>query len=163
MFTHLRAMVGVPLRRLPARVVAQSQCVSPLSMPASSEPSYEARLEAVLESVTDAFYAIDPDWRYVVFNRAAEAYFGVSRDQMLGRKLWDVFPQGLGTPFETHCRAAMNEGATTVFEPASNVRPERTVELAIAPMRGGGTAVRLTDITDRKQALERQRLLANEL
>src|ERR1700744_6462999 len=131
MFTHLRAMVGVPLRRLPARVVAQSQCVSPLSMPASSEPSYEARLEAVLESVTDAFYAIDPDWRYVVFNRAAEAYFGVSRDQMLGRKLWDVFPQGLGTPFETHCRAAVDDGVSTTLETPSNLRTAPVVEVRI--------------------------------
>ena len=33
-----------------------------------SEPSYEARLEAVLESVSDGFYALDAAWRYVVFN-----------------------------------------------------------------------------------------------
>lgn len=159
----LRAMLGVSLRGLPAKVVAKSQCPPSISMPASSEPSYEARLEAVLESVTDAFYAVDAQWRYVVFNRAAEAYFGVEREQVLGRGLWDLFPQGIGTAFEEHCHAAMERGLPATFETASNLRPDRTVELHIAPMRGGGVAVRLTDITERKEALERQRLLANEL
>jgi two-component system CheB/CheR fusion protein len=131
------------------------------SLPA--EPSYEARLEAVLESVSDAFYALDADWRYVVFNRAAEEYFGVARAAMLGRTLWEVFPQGRGTPFEAFCRKAMDEGTPTTFETSSALRPDRTVELRIVPMRGGGVAVTLTDITERKTADARQRMLVNEL
>jgi two-component system CheB/CheR fusion protein len=131
--------------------------------PPSSDPANEARLEAVLESVNDSFYALDTAWRYVVFNRAAEEYFGVTRDVLLGRKLWDVFPQGLGTPFEGHCRAAMDEGVSTTLETPSRMRPDRIVELRIVPMRGGGVAVSLSDITERKEAEARQRLLVNEL
>src|ERR1700761_2726017 len=112
----MRAGVGVSFRGMPARVAGQSPVKSSRRMPASAEPTYEARLEAVLESVTDAFYAVDTDWRYVVFNRAAEAYFGVERDKILGQKLWDIFPQGVGTPFETYCRAAMDEAKPTTFE-----------------------------------------------
>src|SRR5580698_7052436 len=112
-----------------------------MSASPSSEPSYEARLEAVLESVSDAFYALDGDWRYVVFNRAAEEYFGVARAAMLGRTLWEVFPQGIGTPFETFCRAAMDEGKATTLELPSAMRPDRIVELRIVPMRGGGVAI----------------------
>jgi PAS domain S-box-containing protein len=134
-----------------------------MSASPSSEPSYEARLEAVLESVSDAFYALDSDWRYVVFNRAAEEYFGVARAAMLGRTLWEVFPQGLGTPFEAFCRAAMDEGKPTTFETSSALRPDRTVELRIVPMRGGGVAITLTDITERNTAEARQRMLVNEL
>ena len=128
-----------------------------------SEPSYEARLEAVLESVSDAFYALAADWRYVVFNRAAEEYFGVARSAVLGRELWETFPQGLGTPFEKYCRAAMDEGVSTTFETTSRLRPDRVVELRIVPMRGGGVAITLSDITERKSADARQRLLVNEL
>jgi len=128
-----------------------------------SEPSYEARLEAVLESVSDAFYAVDTDWRYVVFNRAAEEYFGVGRKAVLGRELWQIFPQGLGTPYEKYCRAAMDEGVSATFETPSRLRPDRIVELRIVPMRGGGVAITLTDITERKSADARQRLLVNEL
>jgi PAS domain S-box-containing protein len=132
-------------------------------LPSSSETSHEARLEAVLESVSEGFYALDSDWRYVVFNRAAEAYFGVSRKLVLGKVIWEIFPQGLGTPFETHCRAAMTDGVSTTFETSSRLRPDRVVELKIVPLRGGGVAVTLTDISERKQADARQRLLVNEL
>jgi PAS domain S-box-containing protein len=128
-----------------------------------TQQSYEARLEAVLESVSDGFYALDTDWRYVVFNRAAEEYFGVPRKAVMGKVLWDIFPQGTGTPFETACRAAMQKGASTTFETASRMRPDRVVELRIVPMRGGGVAITLADITDRRDAEARQRLLAREL
>ncbi len=128
-----------------------------------SEPSNEARLEAVLESVSDGFYALDTAWRYVVFNRAAEEYFGVPRKLLLGRQIWETFPQGLGTPFEAHCRAAMDQGVSTTFETPSRMRPDRVVELRIVPMRGGGVAITLTDVTERKNADARQRLLVNEL
>ncbi|MFL5298505.1 MAG: sensor histidine kinase [Phenylobacterium sp.] len=133
-------------------------------MPAKSrDPSYEAHLEALLESVSEGFYALDADWRYVVFNRAAEDYFGVSRTQLMGRTMWEVFPQGRGTPFEAHCRAAMEQGVSTTFETPSRLRPDRIVELRIVPLRGGGLAVTLTDVTERRQADARQRLLVNEL
>jgi PAS domain S-box-containing protein len=99
--------------------------------------TYEAQLAAVLESITDGFYALDSSWRYVIFNRAAEAYFGVSRDDVLGRTMDEVFPQGRGTYFELRCKAAMEAGETSRFEIRSRLRPDRMVELRISPMRGG--------------------------
>ena len=123
----------------------------------------EARLSTVLESVSDGFYSLDADWRYTVFNRACERYFGVSRDQVLGRVMWDIFPQGVGTEFEAHCRRAMDDGLSTIFETPSKLRPDRFVELRIAPMIGGGIAVSMSDITTRKRGEQRQRLLLDEL
>ena len=120
--------------------------------PAAASRLYEARLEAVLESVSDGFYALDSEWRYVVFNRAAEAYFGVDREEVLGKSMWDLFPQGRGTPFERNCRAAMEKGQTRTLETISALRPDRYVEVRTAPMRGGGIAVSLTDITERRLA-----------
>jgi PAS domain S-box-containing protein len=128
-----------------------------------SGPSNEAHLEAVLESVSDGFYALDAGWRYVVFNRAAEEYFGVPRKLLLGRNIWETFPQGVGTPFEAHCRQAMEQGVSTTFETPSQMRPDRFVELRIVPMRGGGVAISLTDVTARKVADAHQRLLVSEL
>jgi PAS domain S-box-containing protein len=114
----------------------------------------EARLSAALESVSDGVYAVDADWRFVIFNRAAEEYFGVPRSLVLGSKMWDVFPQGRGTPFEAACFAARDNGTVTTFETRSLLRPDRIVELRIAPMAPGGVAVSLIDITERKAAAE---------
>lgn len=125
--------------------------------------SLEARLSAVLEAVSDGFYAVDRDWRYVIFNRAAEAYFGVSREFLLGKVMWEVFPQGVGTPFERACRLARDEGITSAFETRSRMRPDRIVELSICPMPDGGVAVVLNDITERRRAEEARELLIREV
>jgi PAS domain S-box-containing protein len=128
---------------------------------ASDAPAYEVWLDAVLESVSDAFYALDTSWRYVVFNRAAEEYFGVPREQMLGRSFSEMFPQGRGTEFETRLVAAMNERKGSTYEVGSAMRPDRTVELRITPMRDGGIAVSLRDNTERKRAGRRPRQRVN--
>ena len=114
--------------------------------------THEARLEAVLESISDAFYALDAEWRYVVFNRAAEEYFGVPRDVIIGRRIWDIFPAGRGTAFEAACNGAMHEARASSFETPSLLRPDRTVELRILPMRDGGVAVAINDVTERRRA-----------
>jgi PAS domain S-box-containing protein len=119
------------------------------------------RPEDVLESIGDGYYAVDADWRYVLFNRAAEEFFKVSRDQILGKPMWEVFPQGRGTRFEQACNAAMHDGAVTRFETISAVREGRFVELRIGPLRGGGVTVALTDITERRIAAKRLQELSD--
>jgi len=113
---------------------------------------HEARLENVLEIVSDGFYALDSDWRCVIFNRAAELYFGFPREDVLGRRLWDIFPQGLGTPYEDVCRRAMDARESSTMEIQSILRPDRIQELRVSPMRDGGIAVSLNDITERRLA-----------
>jgi PAS domain S-box-containing protein len=136
--------------------------VSPPAAGAASA-AREVWLEAILESVSDAFYALDTSWRYVVFNRAAEDYFMVAKEKVLGRTYAELFPQGRGTEFETRMKAAMDDRASSTFEAPSAFRPDRVVELRITPMRDGGIAVSLRDITERKMAEQRQKLLVNEL
>ena len=106
-------------------------------------------VESLLESISDGFYALDNAWRYVVINKAAEEFFGIKRENLLGVVMWDVFPQGRGTAFEVACTGAMNDGVVTRFETQSALRPDRTVELRIGGLSGGGIAVTLTDITER--------------
>jgi PAS domain S-box-containing protein len=130
---------------------------------APAKPPYEAWLDAMLESVSDVFYALDTGWRFVVFNRAAEDYFMISKNMILGRAYAEMFPQGRGTDVEARMLAAMNERTASTYEVPSAMRPDRIVELRITPMRDGGIAVSMRDITERRQAERRQRLLVNEL
>jgi PAS domain S-box-containing protein len=134
----------------------------PTKASAAAEPSYEARLEAVLESVSDGFYAVDADWKLVVFNRAAELYFGVTRDRVLGRSLQDLNPPNRESQFWPALEAAM-AGVPSTFETASLMRRDTIVEVKVSPLRGGGAAVTLNDVTERRRTEVRQRLLVNEL
>ena len=116
-----------------------------------------------MESISDAFYAVDADWTYSIFNAAAEAYFGISRDDVVGRDMWEVFPQGVGTPFEGVLRRAMDQRKGAQFESPSRWRPDRTVEVRVTPLVTGGIGVSLHDVTDRKRAEEARELLAREV
>ena len=128
-----------------------------------SIPPPDPRLEAVLESISDAFYAVSPDWTFAIFNGAAEQYFGVTRAEVLGQNMWEVFPQGVGTPFEAVCKRAMDRRKGVAFESPSRWRPDRWVEVRITPMIDGGIGVSLHDITERRKAEQARELLAREV
>ncbi|MCO5214507.1 MAG: PAS domain-containing protein, partial [Caldilinea sp.] len=59
-----------------------------------------SRLSNTLESITDAFFTVDRDWRFTYVNRETERLWGRPRDTLLGRALWEVYPLALGTVFE---------------------------------------------------------------
>ena len=107
----------------------------------------EARLRGVLNSISDGFYAIDRNWRMTEFNAAAEAYFGLSREKVVGRDFWE-FAANTNEDFKAILRAAMNGAPMTMIESQSLFRPDRYVELRIAPTEEG-VCVALTDVTER--------------
>jgi PAS domain S-box-containing protein len=118
------------------------------------------RLEAAINCISETFYALDADWRYVAFNAAAEEYFRVPAKAVLGKLIWDVFPQGRGTQFEAALNRARETGERVQLNLDSALRPGRRVELRAAPFEDG-VCVAIADITARDQA-ERQLLDSEE-
>jgi PAS domain S-box-containing protein len=53
----------------------------------------ESELEEILGRVTDAFYALDDEFRFTHVNERAEALLGASETELLGEQLWDEFPE----------------------------------------------------------------------
>jgi PAS domain S-box-containing protein len=47
--------------------------------------------QTVLRCVADGVFTVDPDWRIMSFNRAAERITGLSADQAIGKRCYDVF------------------------------------------------------------------------
>jgi PAS domain S-box-containing protein len=111
----------------------------------------DARLAAVLESISDVYYAIDRDWRMVLFNRAAEEFFGMTRAQILGRSFWELFPRR-ETEFGQLLLRAMEEGKPGRLTAPSALREGRWVEVRIAPLAEIGVGVSIDDITERHKA-----------
>jgi PAS domain S-box-containing protein len=61
----------------------------------------------VIASAADAIIAIDPDFRHTVWNNAAAAMTGLSRDDVLGRTIAEVFPRIGGTAVDRAWRSAL--------------------------------------------------------
>ena len=78
------------------------------------------RLSAVvsdtLDHISDGFCTLDLEWRFTFVNREAERQVGQPRASLIGRVVWEAFPDLLGSPFETSYRHAMETGETTEFE-----------------------------------------------
>ena len=55
------------------------------------------RAADTLESISDAFYAIDEEWRFTYINGKAEELWGRSREELLGKNIWDEFPEAVGS------------------------------------------------------------------
>ena len=108
-------------------------------------------LVAILDGIEEAFYAVDPGWFITVFNRGAQEHFGLSREDALGRSLWDLLGAG---PEDAMCRRfvmAMESRQPTLVEAESIVRPGRIIEGRLFPLPDGlGVAFR--DVTERKRA-----------
>ncbi|MET0859301.1 MAG: PAS domain S-box protein, partial [Telluria sp.] len=121
-----------------------------------------ARLRAIsrkllntLESMTDAFYTLDRGWRFTYLNAEAERLLQQPRAELLGKDLWDEFPNLRGTRFEIELRQAMEQNRPSAFEeyymPLNFWR-----ELRIFPSTEG-LAVYFTDISERKRLQEIER------
>lgn len=99
----------------------------------SGDGSDGGRLDDLIESVTDAFYAVDRPWRLVVQQLRRKLFFGLRREDVLGRDLWDIFPDGRDRTFGKACARAMAHGEVHQMEAPSAFRPGRVVELRIGP------------------------------
>jgi PAS domain S-box-containing protein len=75
-----------------------------------------AELESMLTSISDGFFACDRDFTVTYFNEAAEKILGRKSSEILGRNLFDAFPEARGTVVEDNYRRALDSGNPIYFE-----------------------------------------------
>jgi PAS domain S-box-containing protein len=106
----------------------------------------------VFERISDAFYAVDRAWCFTYVNRRAQALWGRSQEELLGKNIWEEFPQAVGSNSHREINRAMAEGVTTEFETFSPV--SGTWIIGRVYPSPGGLSVYLQDITERRRAEE---------
>ncbi|WP_186816442.1 EAL domain-containing protein [Cellulomonas aerilata] len=74
-----------------------------------------ARNFELLNSISDAFYALDRNWCFTYLNAAAERALVRSSADLLGKSLWEEFPETRGTRFESAYRQAVEEAHPVAF------------------------------------------------
>ncbi|WP_181872702.1 hybrid sensor histidine kinase/response regulator [Billgrantia montanilacus] len=57
------------------------------------QQSLAQRLTRSLENMSDAFYLLDEDWRFSYLNHQAERVLERSSAELLGRNVWEAFPE----------------------------------------------------------------------
>ena len=111
-----------------------------------------AEIINILESITDGFYALNKNWEVTYFNKTAEKILGCKRDEVIGKNLWDFFPNSREGKFYNQYEKAMTKRISVHFE-------ELYAPLSVwASMNvyptNDGIAVYFVDITSQHDYLE---------
>lgn len=109
------------------------------------------RLDGILASISDGVFTLDSrDWTYGYVNPAAARMVGRTHEGLTGRRIWDEFPEGIGSAYDLAYRRVAAEGVPLTvldhYEPL-----DVWLEANIYPMAGGVT-VYCRDVTRQKRA-----------
>jgi len=112
--------------------------------------------DTVLSSISEAFSALDRDWRYTHVNDKIAEMAGWPKDKMIGRVIWEIFPEAVGTEFYEKAHQVMRTGESRHGE-YFYTPWNRWVETRMYPTKDGIVIFR-ADATERKK----QEQLAHE-
>jgi PAS domain S-box-containing protein len=115
----------------------------------TNEAWIKYHVAVAVDYVTDSFVLLRSDWSIQHVNSQFERMVDLSKSDVVGRSLWEVLPQMLGTPFETEIRASMDGNLPRVFEQRSDVS-DRWFQSRAFPCKDG-LAILTIDITERKK------------
>ena len=118
--------------------------------------SAKARIETVLESIGDAFFALDENGRISYLNHKAEEHFRLSSRTPPDASFLTLFPEFL--PDQPSFKEAMSAQEIRTFEHFT-ASLGRWHEVRVFPL-GAGVSVYLRDITETKEAEAKIRALA---
>lgn len=117
----------------------------------------ERRLSDMLESTTDSVLAIDRNWRITFLN--ARAHWRLKDYDLIGRVVWDAFPDLVGGPvWKAHHKSMLERvpaQITFAYPPLGG-----HFEAHIFPSLDGGITVFAREVTEQVQAQEELRHLA---
>ena len=122
----------------------------------------EAGLATILDGIGEGFYAVDRDWRLLLFNSEAARHFRCKPEDVIGRILWEAFPGTRNTALARLFHKVMASRETIRSETESIVLKGRWMAYRLFPL-GDGLGVVFRDTTDRRVAEEQRDLLIKEL
>jgi len=115
----------------------------------------------ILESIGDAFFAVDKSWTVTYWNNMAERVLGKAKHEMLNRNLWDVFGDSVNSYSYRNYHLAIESNTAMHFE---DYYPplDKWYEISAYPSESG-LAVYFKDITERKNSDSRLKELNESL
>ncbi|MEG4489461.1 PAS domain S-box protein [Microcoleus sp. D2_18a_B4] len=108
------------------------------------------RITNILESITDAFIAVDLNWNYTYVNHQAIELLGRPKVELIGKKVWEIFPWAVDLQGYKMATQAVAEKVTIEYEefvPLWN----KWLKVRFYPSDSGLSAY-IQDVSDRKQA-----------
>jgi PAS domain S-box-containing protein len=121
----------------------------------------DERARTILDTISDAFFALDREWRFIYVNPQADRLLDRAPGDLLGRVIWEALPGLIGSDFERAYHRTMNERAavaTTSFYPDH----DRWYEAHSYPSPEG-ISIYFRDVSEPKRAEEERLRLVGEM
>ncbi|HEX8226617.1 MAG TPA: PAS domain S-box protein [Candidatus Saccharimonadales bacterium] len=107
----------------------------------------------VLESMGDAFFMLDKNWKIVRVNKVHERVTRTKRKEIVGKSFWDIFPDTPDSKYWIEHHKVMETRKPSHF--IERYAPlDLWTETDVYPTREGGISVFFRDITAAKKAAE---------
>ena len=152
----------------PLSAAGESTCsaVMTIFQDITQQRQTEARLQSLFEAVPNPFFYKDRAGRYLGCNTAFERYLGLSRDEIVGRTVYDISPKELADRYFAADQELFDHPGTQAYEASvrwtdGSMRDVMFNKTTITGADGSVTGLTgiVVDITERKrieQALRHQ-------
>lgn len=106
------------------------------------------RIKMLMDYVSEGYFGISKDWRIVECNRTAELFVGRTREELIGRNLFEAFPTSRDDL--DIIRRAMEFGEVVHVERFSSIHPDRRLAITAFPFPGaeGGVGALFSNISE---------------
>ena len=121
----------------------------------------QTQLTETLRTITEGFISYNPDWTINYVNPAGARLCGSTVAEMTGRKMWELFPDIVGTEIAANFKKAMRDREPSYFE-VFYPRLNRWYRIAAYPGALGLTAI-FQDISETRQTREALRTTERRL
>ena len=108
-------------------------------------------LQAV-EGMERPLFVLDDDWRFSYMNPAGAALLGETVAGLVGRVIWEAYPETIDSPFELNYRRVAETGEPASFEAWYD--PLQIWFQVDAFRTDGGLVVTYDDVTERRRTEE---------
>jgi PAS domain S-box-containing protein len=116
-------------------------------------------LKQILESISGGFFALDRLYRFTYWNNAAEEGTGFKREGVLGKNVFEIFPNAKNAELGDKYRLAMETSTFQSIETSyKDDRFEAWYDVRIYPTETG-ISVFFQDITEQKQQQRQKEML----
>ncbi len=134
------------------KVVVTSRDITERKQAEAALQESNQRIVNILESITDAFFALNQEWQFTYLNPQAEQLLQRTREELLGKNVWDEFPEAVSSTFYPEYHKAISDQVSVAFE--EFYPPLNTWFEVHAYPTQDGLAVYFRDINRRKKAVE---------
>ncbi|MEZ5427747.1 MAG: ATP-binding protein [Pyrinomonadaceae bacterium] len=157
----LTEYVSHPLVLRELLAAPQEELIEEIQRQRASLAQSEEKYRHLAESINDVFFSLDANMRFTYWNKASERE-GYRAEEVLGKRLYDLFPQTKDTPLDKFYQDVLHTGKAGQFiNQIQSEGQERFDEIWAYPFKNEMSVI-VRDITERKR-LEMQLLQTQKM